>query len=191
MVGGLNLCDSVAGGRAVLLDRACPVLSRNQSLSRLNWTLLLGLSVRWAAGWSQEDGSLQETACGREMGWEALACVPWVLWAAPAPRTLLTCFQASGPAFRPLFHSSPRFYLSRSTPPLPWGLCACAGNAVILFSSHPQGTPRHRVGWLGLGKGCQGWVRNTPTPITLELRCPGRVSPGVNFQHRMQRPRQL
>lgn len=124
-VGGLSLCDSVAGGRAVLLGGACLVLSRNWFLSRLNWNLLLGLSGRWAVGSRlvSEDRSLPETACGREMGWEALASVPRVPWPAPAPWTLLTCFQA----FRPVFRSSPRFHLSRPTPPLPGGCVPVLG----------------------------------------------------------------
>lgn len=79
----------------------------------------------WAVGGRlvSEDRSLPETACGREMGWEALASVPRVPWAAPAPQTLLTCFQAFGPVFR----SSPRFHLSRPTPPLPGGCVPVLG----------------------------------------------------------------
>lgn len=108
---------------------ACPVLSRNLFLSRLNWNLLLGLSVRWAAGGGlvSEDKSLQETTCGWEVGWEALASVPWVLWAVPAIRTLLTCFQASGAAFGPVFLPSPRFTLASPRHPSPGGCVPVPG----------------------------------------------------------------
>lgn len=59
------------------------------------------------------------------------------------------CLWACLPSLSPV-------YFSRPMPPLPWGLCARAGNAVILFSSHPQGHASSPRGQAGSGQRLPG-----------------------------------